>query len=116
MTINADAVGATTELRAARALFYEAIDDAWANVLAGESNLDDRIALRTANYHAVQASATVIDCMYSIAGGSSVYETSPLQRHKRDAHVATQHMMNADSVMELAGRVMLGADETGAGL
>ena len=46
----------------------------------------------------------------------AVYEASPLQRHKRDIHVITQHMMNADSVTELAGRVMLGADEHGRGL
>ena len=58
----------------------------------------------------------MIDQLYSIAGGNSVYETSPLQRHKRDVHVAAQHMMNADSVMELAGRVLLGVDEHGFGL
>ncbi len=107
---------AKTKLQAARALFYQAIDEAWAKALVGDTDLEDRLAVRTANYHAVHTSAAVIDRMYSIVGGSSVYETSPLQRHKRDVHVATQHMMNADSVMELAGRVMFGVDERGAGL
>ena len=105
-----------TELRAARALFYQALDDAWEKALVGETDLEDRVAVRTANYHAIQTAAAVIDRMYAIVGGTSVNDTSVLHRHKRDVHVATQHMMNADSVMELAGRVLLGVDESGVGL
>ena len=37
------------------------------------------------------ASAEVVDCAYNLAGGVSVYQTSNLQRHFRDIHVATQH-------------------------
>lgn len=111
-----DFAQAHTELRAARALFYAAIDEAWDSALAGTSSLEERVAIRTANNHAVTTSVSVIDRMYGIAGGTSVYETSPLQRHFRDVHTATQHMMVADSVMELAGRVLLGVDDEGRGL
>ena len=107
---------ARTDLLAARAYFYQTIDEGWTKAIEGETGLDDRLAVRTANHHAVHTSAAVIDRMYSLVGGSSVFESSPLQRHMRDVHVATQHMMNADSVMELAGRVLLGADERGIGL
>jgi indole-3-acetate monooxygenase len=54
--------------------------------------------------------------MYTVLGGSSVYETSCVQQHFRDVHVASQHMMVGEPVMEMAGRVLLGLDEIGAGL
>ena len=37
-----------------------------------------------------------------------MYATSPLQRHFRDVHVVTQHVMVAPATFELAGRVLLG--------
>ncbi len=105
-----------TRLLAARALFYAAIDDVWAKAADGSADVHDRLAVRTATWHAVDTSVDVIDKMYSMMGGTSVFETSPLQRHFRDVHVASQHMMLADSVMELAGRVLIGLDEKGVGL
>ena len=48
--------------------------------------------------------------MYTLAGGTSVYETSPLQRYFRDVHVATQHIMVAPSTFETAGRLFLGVE------
>jgi hypothetical protein len=54
--------------------------------------------------------------MYSVMGGTSVFETSCLQQHFRDVHVASQHMMVGEPIMELAGRVMLGLDEEAIGL
>ena len=64
----------------------------------------------------VNTAVEVIDKMYTIVGGSSVFESSCLQQHFRDVHVATQHMMVGEPVMELAGRVLLGIDETAPGL
>jgi len=61
-------------------------------------------------------SIDVIDTMYTAVGGSSVFEDSVLQQYFRDVHVASQHMMVGESVMELAGRVLLGLDEEGLGL
>ena len=54
--------------------------------------------------------------MYTAVGGTSVYEDSALQRHFRDVHVASQHMMVAEPVVELAGRVMSGIDNSAPGL
>jgi hypothetical protein len=48
--------------------------------------------------------------MYNAAGGTAVYATSPLQRHFRDVHAATQHVMIAPATLELVGRVLLGLD------
>lgn len=46
--------------------------------------------------------------MYRLGGGTSVYRTSVLQRHFRDVHVATQHMMVSEATFELTGRLFLG--------
>ncbi len=105
-----------TKLRAARCLFYHTIEEIWDAMTVREANLDDRVAIRTANVHAMKTAVEVIDRMYSIVGGSSVFNQSCLQRHFRDVHVASQHMMVADTVMELAGRVMLGLDDQAPGL
>lgn len=114
--LHRDLATAQTRLHAARALFYSAIDEVWATALEGRTSLTDRVSVRTATCHAVNTAVEVVDRMYAAMGGTSVFETSPLQQHFRDVHVATQHMMVADSVMELAGRVMVGIDDTGAGL
>ena len=45
--------------------------------------------------------------MYDLAGGTAVYERSPLQRRHRDVHVATQHMLVAPATWELTGRLLL---------
>ena len=52
--------------------------------------------------------AAVATAMYEAGGGSSIYDTNPLQRRFRDVHVATQHMMVAPATSELAGRLLLG--------
>lgn len=105
-----------TRLRAARSLFYQTIDEIWDAVATREATLDDRVAIRTANVHAMNTSADVIDRMYSVVGGSSIWAESCLQRLFRDVHVASQHMMVGEPVMELAGRVMLGLDDKAPGL
>jgi hypothetical protein len=46
--------------------------------------------------------------MYEAGGGTSIYDSCPLQRRFRDAHVATQHMMVAPTSWELTGRLLLG--------
>ena len=105
-----------TEVRAARALFYEEIDSAWAGAQEGRPGIDARRGIRTATVHALRASVRAVDRMYSVVGGSSVYNDSVLQQHFRDIHVASQHMMVGEPVLELAGRVMLGIDDKAPGL
>ncbi|ABS62987.1 Acyl-CoA dehydrogenase type 2 domain [Parvibaculum lavamentivorans DS-1] len=95
--------------RSARAFLMEAIDAAWdAAVKEGEITVAHRRDIRLATTHAVQSAARAVDLMYTLAGGSSVYRGSPLQRQFRDVHVATQHMMVSDATYELTGRLLLG--------
>ncbi len=100
---------AEAKLRSARAFYYDSVEQAWARALAGDTvDVDQRRNLRLATTHAVMASAEVVDCAYNLAGGVSVYQSSNLQRHFRDIHVATQHIMVAPSTLETTGRLFLG--------
>jgi alkylation response protein AidB-like acyl-CoA dehydrogenase len=103
------AARAEARLRAARALVDEAVGEAWEAATAdGAIALEHRAGLRMAASHAMGETAAVVDEMYSLAGGTAIYSSSPLQRRFRDVHVATQHMLVAPTVWELTGRLMLG--------
>lgn len=95
--------------RSAHAFLMEAIGEAWeAAVANGEITVAHRRDIRLATTHAVRSSARAVDLMYTLAGGSSVYRSSALQRQFRDIHVTTQHMMVSDATFELTGRLLLG--------
>lgn len=102
---------AEAQLRSARAFYYDSIDTAWNRVCKdGELPLEMRRDIRLATTHAVEASVKAVDAMYTLGGGSAVYTASPLQRHFRDIHVATQHIMVASSTLETVGRLYLGVE------
>ena len=107
---------ADTSLRAAHLTFYNDIDHAWSEAQDQTGSLSTRQKLRTSTAHAVTTAAQVIDRMYTVVGGTSIYEESALQRHFRDVHVASQHMMVSEPVMELAGRVITGVEDNAPGL
>ena len=95
--------------RSARAFLMDTISDAWqAASENGEMTVAHRRDIRLATTHAVRSSARAVDLMYTLAGGSSVYRSSALQRQFRDVHVTTQHMMVSDATLELTGRLLLG--------
>jgi alkylation response protein AidB-like acyl-CoA dehydrogenase len=99
---------AEASLRAARSLYYQAIDDAWQAARSGDVSVELRTSLRLACTHAVRTSADVVSAVYDLGGGSAIYEDSPLQRRFRDAHTATAHFQVNPATFELAGRVLLG--------
>ncbi len=102
---------AEASLRGARALLLEQARSALQTAEGGASiSIDERLGLRLAASHATEVAASVVTKMYHAGGGSSIYDSSPLQRRLRDVHVATQHMMVAPPSWELAGRLLLGLE------
>ena len=100
---------AEASLRSARAFYYDAIAAAWAVAERGERMpMELRRDLRLATNNAVEASVKTVDAMYTLAGGTSVYNSSRLQRHFRDVHVATQHIMIGPDILETVGKLYLG--------
>jgi alkylation response protein AidB-like acyl-CoA dehydrogenase len=108
-TVQAELARAEASLRAARGLVLTEADAAWLAAESGSAIPDERrLGLRLAASHATAVAAEVVTAMYHAGGGSSIYDSSPLQRRFRDVHVATQHMMVAPATWELTGRLLLG--------
>lgn len=98
----------SSQLDAARALMRVTIDDAWS--APGALDVSMRARLRMAATHAAETAAKVVDVAYHLGGGASIYEKSPLQRHFRDVHTMTQHIMVNESSFKVPGRVLLGLE------
>ena len=107
--VQSDVAKAHAQVASARAWLTEEIGKSWELASRGdELSTERRAALRLVAVHAVDAAVKAVDACYTLAGGTSVYRASPLQRRFRDVHVITQHMMVAAPTYELAGRVLLG--------
>ncbi len=98
-------------VRAARSLLLAAVGEAWdAARDEGRVSVELRAGLRLAASHSVNAATAAVDEVQRLAGGSAIYETSPIERRFRDIHAATQHMLVGPATWELTGRSLLGLE------
>ena len=96
-------------LAAARAFFYETVADLWRTARGGAQAVPRQIALnRIAAANAADVGVSVTRAANLLAGGSSIYNKSSLQRHARDAEAIAHHFTVAPYVWEDAGRVFMG--------
>jgi indole-3-acetate monooxygenase len=108
-TIQAAVAAAESDLEAARALYYQAIETAWrASQDESPVPVEARTKLRLAATHGVRTAADVVRTMYDLAGSSAIYNGALLQRRFRDAFTATAHFQVNRSSRELPGRLLLG--------
>ena len=77
----------------ARAFYYQSIEAAWSVAERGDKVVGSRRDIRLATTHAVEASIRVVNAMYTLGGGSGIWTS--LQRHLRDVHMTSQHIMVA---------------------
>ena len=109
--VQSDLARSEAALQAARALLLDAAQSAFAIAAErGEVPQSQRVVLRLASSHAAATAAEVAGTAYRNGGGSAIYDSSPLQRHFRDANVATQHMLVGPATWELTGRLLLGVE------
>jgi alkylation response protein AidB-like acyl-CoA dehydrogenase len=105
---------AETTLRAARAFLRSEAERVWHSAVTGEAV--DTAALTTrvlaTDSWVAQTCATIIDTCYTVGGGSSVYDSSPLQRRLRDVHALTQHASLSESALTKHGAALLGHEVT----
>jgi alkylation response protein AidB-like acyl-CoA dehydrogenase len=121
-TVLADKATAQATLGRAKALassaraYVEAeLRSLWEKVEAGHApTLEDRGALCLAAAHGGHCAHAAVDMLYTAAGATSVYSTSPLDRCLRDARTALQHACTQEVNFELAGRLALGRDVLGS--
>jgi len=102
---------AEAALGGARSFLYEVVEDMWQSVSVGRSPTRRQLALgRIAATQAAETAAAVTRTANTLGGGSSIYSTSSLQRHARDAEAVTHHFTVAPHTWEEAGRVLLGRE------
>ncbi|MGH7858084.1 MAG: acyl-CoA dehydrogenase family protein, partial [Candidatus Binatia bacterium] len=107
----AETAQAEAMLRSARAFLFDAVGECADEARKeGSIRVPARARLRLAATNAAIVSARVVDVAYNAGGGTSIYQSSLLQRRFRDVHVVTQHMMVSPATYELVGRVFLGLE------
>lgn len=100
---------ADASLRAARGLLRNQAEAVWDSAVAGNQiSIDGRAPVMGSIAWAVQTCASVVDTCYKAGGGTSPYDTSPLQRCMRDIQTLTQHAAVAESWLTTAGSSILG--------
>ena len=97
------------ELRAARALCREAIEDAWEFCRRGERpDLERQLRLRGACAYATDVACRVATTAFRYGGGNAIYNDRVLQRCMRDINAAAQHFMVNTSAYDNLGQFRLG--------
>ena len=98
---------AESALGAARALYYQAIEAAWQASHAGSRCRGHAQPPAPGGNSRGTYLGRVVRNMYDLAGGSAIYDSSPLQRRFRDAYTATAHFQVNEASRELPGRILL---------
>lgn len=100
---------AEAQLRAARAFFYDAIDEAWRTLLRGdEVPLAQGNMLRLSSTHAVRVAADVCRRIQLLSGMGGIMRNSPLARCVNDAQAITQHAFMGEHTWQSAGALLCG--------
>jgi alkylation response protein AidB-like acyl-CoA dehydrogenase len=109
--VQTEVAQAEAALRSARAFFYEATEDAYATLVAGESLSVDKInLLRLSSTHAAKVGVEVAQIAYRLAGTTAIYTDHPIARHFNDALVVAQHAFLSTGTWTSAGQIILGLE------
>ena len=98
-------------LSSARAFLRDEVALAWEMVLAGSRvPVAQRARIRLACTNAAEATSAATGLVHRAAGGSAVYQTSPLERCFRDINTATAHLLISDRNLVTYARLRLGLE------
>lgn len=95
---------------AAKLFLESAVQKAWEEAEERRLRKEAKVQVRLAASHAVQASVQLVDGIYNMAGGSSIWDGVKIQELFRDIHVLTQHALVSPQIFETYGRVALGQE------
>jgi alkylation response protein AidB-like acyl-CoA dehydrogenase len=102
---------AEAQLRAARAFLYESIAAGWESVQrTGEIPQETRQLIQLAARHVAITAAQVVEALWYATGAAAIFESNPLERRFRDAHVAAQRI--SPTVYARAGQLWLGIESS----
>ena len=104
------AVGETEGmLRSARSFTLEAVEELWDDVVKnGAPSQEKRAHARLASIHGIRTAAGIIERLYPLCGGDSIFEGGVIQRCFQDIHVISQHVQGRMLNFELVGKFKLG--------
>lgn len=106
-----DVAEAEAKLRSARAFFYEAIEDAFAMLQAGDPlPVEKANLLRLSSTHVAAVGVEVAQIAYKLSGTTAIYKDHPIARNMNDALVVAQHAFLSSGTWQNAGRVLLGME------
>lgn len=95
-------------LAAAREHLHGCVARLWLAADAEQAALPDIAAVFGAAHHAMAQGRGAVVAMYSLAGASALYTSSPLERAHRDLHAMAAHIIAQPNYVEDTGRVQLG--------
>ena len=101
---------ADAAVRSARAFADDAVGQAWQAAEAGEASIEHRAQLRLAACNMAERSLFAVNRCFSTAGGTAVYDRSPLSRIQRDVLVGAQHALVTPPQLERVGALAFGAE------
>lgn len=101
---------ADAAVRMARAFISDVVGQTWQAAQDGGVSIENKRLLRLAASTASERCGFAIRRCFETAGGTAVYDTSPLQRLQRDSMVAAQHAMIGSTQLERAGAISFGAE------
>ena len=109
--VHVELARAEAALGGARAFLYRVVEDMWQTVSNGGTPSKRDLAMgHIAATQVAETAASVTRTANTLAGGNSIYTSSSLQRHARDAEAVTHHFTVAPHTWEEAGRVFLGRE------
>lgn len=96
-------------LRAARAFFYQSMDEVWNLLLQGRTPTPDQVSmLRLSSTHATRTGAEVTRAVQMLAGMTGIYRDCALATQVQDSLVVTQHFYMGDITYQNAGAMLFG--------
>ena len=109
--VQTDLAKAEVNYRSAKAFFFQATEDAYQTLLAGEDlEKEQRVMLRLASSNAARVGADVCSDMYRITGTTGIYSDSVIGQKMQDAMVVPQHAFLSEGTYMSGGRCLLGID------
>ncbi|MGY1735089.1 acyl-CoA dehydrogenase family protein [Geodermatophilus sp. SYSU D00684] len=102
---------AETDLGAARAYAYDALDRVWDELESdGAMTAPTRVHLALSRSNAFRMARDVAQQMVDTVGTEAIYTSSPLDRLLRDAVTMRQHLLAQDRMLEMVGGLVLGEE------
>jgi indole-3-acetate monooxygenase len=102
---------AEARVRSGRSFFYEVLRACWAQMGDGSAeplSPDLRALMSLADSNAAQSAVEAVDIIYRLAGSSSIYASTRIQRCFQDVNLITQHVAASSRGFTAGGRYLLG--------